>query len=418
MNNNEIYKLGYGFSIGDSLDINYFGDKSKQKKGISWETGWDNKPIDIDLIKSIKSRGFKTIKLPITWMEHVSYNDDYSKCTCQDWWIKRCKTIINMVISEGLYCIIDIHHDADWMRPLEFINEDEGSNILINKYKSLWKMICTELSDIDKNMLLFESSNEIGFDNDSGKLNYISFINSFINTIREIDGDATRLLIINGPYADSYFTLNYMPYSDIVQDENIVLSVHVYTPQEFTVIDDIKDKVSNVITSQNMQNINDNNEPSYENNVYFDGDFLGVGNNDDPYFDAYGGEVLVKEYDHEKLSNALNFIPEIEDKYNVKVIITEFGCSSFYRNKDHVYDWYKQVTQFCQEHKIPLMMWNNGNSSQCILRDENMQDRKSIDMEKIIRYYNNSVFDEELPESFRSDSDDFAKQIDEDQSLI
>lgn len=409
MNKSELYKLGYGFVLGDSLDVNTFD--GQKKKGESWETGWGNDAITEDLIKSIKDRGFKTIKIPISWEDHVHYDSTCKTCECDAWWKTRCKEVVQMVLNQDMYCIINTQHDADWISCLSYESSDDFCKLLLNKFKSLWRTIANIFKDINSDKLIYESMNEIGYIDAKGRENYIELCNSFISEVRKADGNLDRLLLIEGIYADPETTLANFPI-DKISDENYAIALHLYNPASFTLADNILDKISNRMTKKQIE------ESDGSVNYYFDGDYLGVHGNPDPYIDAYGGEVLVKNYDHDELSRVLEIFSEIKKKYSIEVAITEFGCSSFYRDKDHVYDWFKQVTTYCQEHKIPLMMWNNGNDAQCILRKDNMQDRKSIDIEKIIRYYNNIVFGEELPESFRSDSDKFTNQIDTDESLI
>ena len=131
MNKNDIIKLGYGFAIGNNLDVNTFD--GPKEKNINWETGWFNKPIDKTLISQIKDRGFKTIKIPISWSDHIKFDLDNNKCTCEKWWIDRCKDVIQLVIDSGLYCIINTQHDADWLRLYGSIINTDNDNLFIIK---------------------------------------------------------------------------------------------------------------------------------------------------------------------------------------------------------------------------------------------------------------------------------------------
>ena len=408
MNKNEIYKLGYGFALGNSLDVNTTdGPKSKD---IYWETGWGNNIIDSNLIKSIKNRGFKTVKVPISWEDHMQYSDDCTSGECDDWWCTRCKQVVQMVLNEGLYCIINTQHDSDWIRSInDPILDDNRKETIVNKFRTLWKVISNIFKDFDKDKLFYESMNEVGFSKPNSKY-FVDLCNSFIEECRNSDQDNDRLLILSGVYCDTNTTLQQFPIDSVIKDDNYVLSLHLYTPGSFTLANNILDKISDISVADNIREGN-------AEITYYDGDYLGNNYSDESYTDNYGTEVLIKNYNHDELAEALGNIEKIESIYNTKVIISEFGCNPFFRDKDAVYDWFKQVTVYCQEHKIPLVLWNNGNKFQCIIR-KTMQDRRSIDMEKIIGNYNNIVFEEELSESYRSDTDDFTNQLDIDRSLV
>lgn len=398
MNRNDIIKLGYGFAIGNNLDVNTFD--GPKEKNINWETGWFNKPIDKTLISQIKDRGFKTIKIPISWSDHIEFDLDNNKCTCEKWWIDRCKDVIQLVIDSGLYCIINTQHDADWLRLYgSIINTDNDNLFIIKKYKLLWTMISKAFSEFDKDKLIFEDHNEVG--DDTGTI-FKLLSENFIDAVRSVDNNSDRLLIIDGNWSDSKST--YELENINFDDDNYIIGIHFYTPSSFTLQDSILDKRSA------PEKIGFDEAPAIPSIV--DGDFLGVHGNDDPYIDKYGGEVLVKKYDSNEVATALSYLNKIKEKFNIPVMITEFGCSTFYRDKDHVYDWFKQVTLYCQENKIPLVMWNNGNDYQCMKRSENLSDRLSVDMEKIITYYNHEIFGEDLLDEYKSDYPDIIKEKD------
>ena len=169
MNKSELYKLGYGFVLGDSLDVNTFD--GQKKKGDSWETGWGNDAIAEDLIKSIKDRGFKTIKIPISWEDHVHYDSTCKTCECDAWWKTRCKEVVQMVLNQDMYCIINTQHDADWISCLSYESSDDFCKLLLNKFKSLWRTIANIFKDINSDKLIYESMNEIGYIDAKGREN-------------------------------------------------------------------------------------------------------------------------------------------------------------------------------------------------------------------------------------------------------
>lgn len=60
-----------------------------------------------ELIQAIKNEGFKTIRIPVTWMNCIdssnNINEDY---------MKRVQEVVDYCINEGLYVILNVHHDG------------------------------------------------------------------------------------------------------------------------------------------------------------------------------------------------------------------------------------------------------------------------------------------------------------------
>jgi endoglucanase len=60
------------------------------------------------MIKSIKKAGFKTIRLPVTWMY---YFDNFSNVSSK--WMSIIKEVVDWIINSNMYCILNVHHDGD-----------------------------------------------------------------------------------------------------------------------------------------------------------------------------------------------------------------------------------------------------------------------------------------------------------------
>ncbi|MBR0187003.1 MAG: glycoside hydrolase family 5 protein, partial [Prevotella sp.] len=134
-------------------------------------------------------------------------------------WMKRVHEVVDYVINQGLYCIVNVHHDtgADDDSFKSWIKADEA-NYTQNKarYENLWKQIAEEFKDYDEH-LLFESYNEMldklsswCFASFAAKGQYDatvatsaynainSYAQSFVTTVRNTGGNnATRNLVVN-----------------------------------------------------------------------------------------------------------------------------------------------------------------------------------------------------------------------------
>jgi len=155
----------------------------------------------------------------------------------------RVQQVVNWILDEGLYCIINVHHD-EWI--IDAIDDFEGT---LDKYSKAWAQIAARFANApDK--LIFESMNEIGFDRIwnrwggiSGKNQAYDIFNTinqtFVDTVRVIPGNENRYLLIAGYWTDIGLTcdpLFKMP-ADTV-DHRLILSVHYYTPSTFCIAEE------------------------------------------------------------------------------------------------------------------------------------------------------------------------------------
>ena len=209
-----VKNIGVGWNLGNTLDAN--------KADETWttteqhETCWLQPVTTFELMKMMKDAGFTAIRIPITWYQEIDENG-----TVKEAWMNRVKEVVDYVLDNGMYCIINVHHDtgADvgaWIKA-------SGSNYAANKekYEVLWKQIAEKFKDYGQN-LLFEAYNEMLDENNcwnyptysnNGKYDEAaandsyeavnSYAQSFVNVVRATGGNnATRNLIVN-PYAAS-----------------------------------------------------------------------------------------------------------------------------------------------------------------------------------------------------------------------
>ena len=83
----------------------------------SLEQFWGNPVTTEDMIKTIKMGGFKTVRIPVSYLNHIS--DDG---TIDKEFLDRVEQIVDWIIANDMYCIIDIHHDTGnygWIKASE-----------------------------------------------------------------------------------------------------------------------------------------------------------------------------------------------------------------------------------------------------------------------------------------------------------
>ena len=140
-----VNKMGIGYNLGNSFD-SY--DRLKEIKNPEEQITLLGNPFPTKkMIKNIKKYGFKTIRFPITW---INFIDEYGNINPE--WMSRIKEVVDWIIENNMYCIINLYHDGDggnWLY--------EGLKV-INKYINIWTQIAKEFEDYDE-YLIFESMN-------------------------------------------------------------------------------------------------------------------------------------------------------------------------------------------------------------------------------------------------------------------
>lgn len=219
--------LGVGWNVGNSLDsIDY-----KRSGSVThYETLWGNPVISKKLILSVKQSGFQTVRVPVSYYDHMDGNG-----IIDSKWMNRVEEVVNDVLDAGMYCIIDVHHDTGsgaWIKA-DF-NDLENNR---KKLVGLWEQIARRFNQYD-NRLIFEGFNEI-LDKDnhwstSSSDNYqaVNELNqSFVDTVRKSGGNnADRILIINGYGAScSEDSLRAIQVPNDSTEHKILVGTHIYT---------------------------------------------------------------------------------------------------------------------------------------------------------------------------------------------
>lgn len=230
--------MGPGWNLGNQLE--------SVTDNVPEETNWGNPVITEKLIQSVKTAGFKSIRIPVSYFAKIDDDKDY---TIDSKWLDRVQEVVNYCIKNDLYAVINIHGDG--------YNTIDGGWLLCNgknqteikkKYKKVWKQIAERFKNYDEH-LLFESMNE-EFDGSYSEPNkeYYQNINDynqiFVDTVRKTgDNNTKRWLIIPGwntnidytagDYGFKLPTDQYRDKSIDKEEQRIMISVHYYSPWDF-----------------------------------------------------------------------------------------------------------------------------------------------------------------------------------------
>ena len=185
-----VKKMGMGYNLANTFDSFSYYNILIETPDEQIELNGNIAPTK-DMIKKLKKYGFKTIRFPVTWMYFI---DDEGNINSE--WMARVKEVVDIIINEKLYCILNVHNDGyytSWLiRGME----------VKDKYINLWNQIANEFKDYNE-YLIFESMDAVSFfDYFTFDFDYITLTNlnqAFVDTIRNSGGkNIERLLLIAG----------------------------------------------------------------------------------------------------------------------------------------------------------------------------------------------------------------------------
>ena len=299
---NIINKMTIGWNLGNSLDTN------TSKKGLTveqYETDWHNPVTTNEMIKAIKNSGINTIRIPVTWYNHL---DEQNKI--DEVWMNRVKEIVDYVANNDMIAILNVHHD-DKLLGLE---KDKATFAnVINKYKTVWEQIANTFKNYNEN-LVFEIINEPRViledgssvwapDEDLPYENLNDFCNKMLQTIRSTGGNnSNRLVLI--PTFGTLTTKAVLQKLRLPNDNNIGLSVHGYIPYEYC----------------------------HDTTV------------------AYTDDMC------EDMMYKVKTLGEYSKQNNIPIVMTELGC---YEKSDRN-EWIKNIYTYSEYYGIKLVWWDNG----------------------------------------------------------
>lgn len=225
-------EMKIGWNLGNTLDAH--GDYGITLGVSQAETYWGNPVTTKGMIDAIKNAGFNTVRIPTTYMNHTGSGPDYK---IDEAWMNRVQEVVDYVIANDMYCIINIHHENDWLKP-KYANQSECEARL----EKLWTQIATRFKDYDDH-LIFEVMNEPRLVGESTEWNGGTYearavINSYnqvcVDTIRATGGNNALRWLMAPTYAAS--TVNSALNDFVLPNDpadRMIVSIHAYTPYDF-----------------------------------------------------------------------------------------------------------------------------------------------------------------------------------------
>ena len=249
-----VKNMGVGWNLGNTLDAN---DATKTwTTTAQHETCWGQPVTKPELLKMMKEAGFSTIRVPVTWYQEMDKDGKVN-----DAWMNRVKEVVDYVIDNGMYCILNVHHDtgADEGSYKSWIKASTSNyNTNKTKYEGLWRQIAEKFKDYDQH-LLFEAYNEMLDEknnwnepaSDDGYKAINSYAKSFVTVVRGTGGNnKQRNLVVNTYSASS--TANAMKKLDLPEESgHIIFQLHSYPnwKSESNAKTEVDNLISNIKTN-------------------------------------------------------------------------------------------------------------------------------------------------------------------------
>lgn len=236
--NEVVADMTAGWNLGNSLDS--LGVSAPAVS--SNETAWGNPTVTRELIQTVAAAGFNTIRIPVSWGQYTTG----SNYQIPDFWMSRVKEVVDYCIDNGMYVILNSHHDTNYYSPTNAKKAESEKY-----FKSIWTQIGNKFKNYDSH-LVFETMNEprlIGTSDEwwfprnnpnNAVKEAISCINDYnqtaLDAIRATGGNnATRCVMIPGYCASSDgCMIDSFKLPKDSASGRLIVSVHAYTPYDFT----------------------------------------------------------------------------------------------------------------------------------------------------------------------------------------
>lgn len=223
-----------GWNLGNTLDS--FGDwilDVSSGTPSDFETAWGNPVTTEAMIRDVRAAGFNAVRIPVTWTQHI---DDTNGYAIDAAWMSRVQEVVDYVIRNDMYCILNVHHDVggnSWLKASDQNIAENGE-----KFKAVWGQIAARFAEYDSR-LMFEGFNEIldehnnwGYPGTAATAAVNRLNQMFVDTVRETGGmNAERVLLVNTYAAGT----NGASQDDFLipadtADNSLIVEMHYYDP--------------------------------------------------------------------------------------------------------------------------------------------------------------------------------------------
>lgn len=235
--------MGIGWNLGNQMDAHY--------NGCSYEEGWGNKAATQQTFKGVAKAGFRSVRIPVTWMGHIGNAPTY---TIEKGWMDHVAELVDMAHKAGLIVIINIHHDGfgasdtpskgfHWLDLPGAVADPEKNQLIKQELTMVWLQIAKRFANYGE-WLVFETLNEIqdggwgnGANRTDGGAQY-RVLNEWnqvcVDAIRAGGGmNATRYIGVPGYVTNPDLTVENLVLPTDEAENRLMVAVHSYDPWDY-----------------------------------------------------------------------------------------------------------------------------------------------------------------------------------------
>lgn len=323
--------MGVGWNLGNNLDAHI--------DGVAQEDGWGNKPATQKTFDAVAKAGFKSVRIPVTWLGHFGKGPTYF---IEKEYLDRVAEVVGYAKKAGLKVIINIHHDGFgaetdpsrkgyfWLNLPEAAKDEARNTEIKQQLAMLWMQIATRFQN-EGDYLIFETLNEIqdgkwgsGENLTDGGQQY-RVLNEWnqicVDVIRGTGGNnLTRFIGIPGYVAQPGLTCDYLRIPDDETPNRLMVAVHMYDPW----------------------------------------DYAGAGKYNE--WGHTGKDVVPDKAGEAEFNATLDRLYMKFVRRGVPVYLGEYGC--VHRGTEHAEAFRKYYLEYTcrslRRHKMPVLVWDNG----------------------------------------------------------
>ena len=230
-----MHNMLIGYNIGNQFECwnkkpDQLSDAVADKETF-YETLWGNPKISKKYIEYIASVGIQAVRLPVSYINHIESTNNMIEIS----WLKRVQEVVDMIIENGMYCIINMHHDGCYRtHAKKFMFDEAYLDEGMSYFSNVWYQVGDYFKDYGYK-LLFEGYNEVT--NSIGNMSpnaekeaiAVKYAQRFIDIIRSQGGNnAKRFLVIPNYGGVSFMSLNSAKTIQDTATSKLLLTSHRY----------------------------------------------------------------------------------------------------------------------------------------------------------------------------------------------
>lgn len=217
-------RLRLGWNLGNTLDAPH------------GETTWGNPLTTAEMFRKLHDFGFETVRIPVSW--HLHADEDFRVDRA---FMDRVSEIVDYAYSEGLYVILNIHHDDVMFQPTA-----EGAENGKKYLSAIWGQVAARFKNYGERLILqgmneprmlrtkYEWHLDLREQVCRDAIEYINQFNQvFVDTVRASEGiNKVRWLLVPSYAAAPHLT--WIQAFRLPEDpaKKLMVSLHSYNPVE------------------------------------------------------------------------------------------------------------------------------------------------------------------------------------------